>query len=210
MFLGSDDEDRKEKVKIAAKTEITKEPSRVATDSALNFISLPAFGGIFQNVAYETIKRIKYPNMQHRLQDVRTGNIFADLTLDVTGLVADTGVMTKYFITGEKFKSGPSEGKLKWKRSAKQVADQLAELIAIRRGLPYSAPKGEIYYQAKSAESAVKRAKTAKELEALIKKYTYKKSNRREGRVRGRPHKGKEEQVTEWRSTLEKLKKAKA
>jgi hypothetical protein len=199
LFLRSDDEEKREKITIAAKKEIAKEPSRLAVNSALNFISLPAFGAIFQNIAYETVKRIKYPNMEHKLRDVRTGNVFADLSLDVTGLIADTGLLVKYVLTKEKFKSGPDKNKPKWKRTAKNVADQLAELISMRSGLPYSAPKGEVYYQVKSAESAIEKAMTKKDILSAIYSITNK-----DGSIR----KGSEEKYKKLRAELVRRRKS--
>jgi len=220
LFLLGDD-DKKEKVKIAAPQVAIESLKQLPIDSALNLISLPAFGEISQNIAYETIKRIKYPYMTHQLQDIRTGNIFADLSLDATGVVADTGVMASHIITGEKFKSGPDKDKLKWKRDAKQVADELAELIAMRWGLPYSAPKGEIYYSYKSAEGLVKKSLTESEIIAEIKKKLRKeggyeriligtnaagKKLYRKGRYMpaGTPHKDEEDKVRELRAELAK------
>ena len=193
LLADQDEEQKKEKIRLAAKAEIGKEPTQLAIDTGLNMISLPAFGGMVQNIAYEAINRIKYPNLQHDLQDVRTGNVFVDLSLDVTGVVADTALMSKYMITGEQFKSGPDEGKPKWKRSAKDVADQTAELLAMRFGLPYSAPKGEIYYQGKSAESAVARAMSQAEIMKKIAKNTT---------TTGAIYKGKEEMVKDLRAEL--------
>jgi len=191
LFVRADKE-KKEKIGIAVKKDIKKEPKRIAINSALNFISLPAFGSFFQNIGYETARRIRYPNMQHRLQDIRTGNIFADLSLDVTGLAADIGLMAKYMITGERFESGPDKDKPKWKRSAKQVADQLAELIAMRTGLPYSAPKGEIYYQIKSAEKAVEKSMSNQELFRA-----YQKTKKKDGGVRANMQKRHDELLKE-------------
>lgn len=198
LYLISDEKEKKEKIKRTFRTKAGKVPGQVAIDSALNFISLPAFGSLTQNIAYETIQRIKYPNMKKDLQDIRTGNIFTDLTLDVTGLVADTGLMTKYLITGEKFKSGKDEGKPKWKRSAIEVADQLAELIAIRTGLPYSAPKGEIYYQIRSAEKSIE--KTMSDRELII---AFKKTKTKNGVVK----KGMEKKNRELYEEIQKRKK---
>lgn len=198
LYLISDEKEKKEKIKRTFRTKAGKVPGQVAIDSALNFISLPAFGSLTQNIAYETIQRIKYPNMKKDLQDIRTGNIFIDLTLDVTGLVADTGLMTKYLITGEKFKSGKDEGKPKWKRSAIEVADQLAELIAIRTGLPYSAPKGEIYYQIRSAEKSIE--KTMSDRELII---AFKKTKTKNGVVK----KGMEKKNRELYEEIQKRKK---
>jgi len=147
-------EEEEKKVKKIAKVSAVKAAKQIPIDSALNMVSLPAFGSIAQNVAYEVIRKLKYRYIPTDLKNIRTGNIFTDLALDVTGTSVNLANMSKYMLTGEKFKSGPDKGKPKWQRETKKAADGIAELIAIRYGLPYSAAKGEVYYQIKSAQRA--------------------------------------------------------
>ncbi len=207
--ISSDDEERQQKVKLAARAEVEKLKGQLPIDAALNLVSLPAFGNIAQGMAYEAIKRFRSQYRTHRLQDIRTGNIFADLSLDATGVVGDTAQLAKQLATGEKFKSGCDKDKPKWQRTARQVANGLAGLLAVATGMPYSAPLGEVYYQAKSATAAVEKIMTVDELKEAIAKNTYKTSYRRKGGKlypRGHPHSGKEEMVEGWRKELESRK----
>jgi hypothetical protein len=159
IYLATDDDDKKEKIAEAVPSAAKKDATQVPIDSVLNLIGLPAFGGIASNIAYEVVQRLRRPGMRlSRLQDIRTGNVFSDLSLDATGVVSDTSAMMYHMLTKEKFKGGKDKDKPKWGRDAKEVADGLAELIAIRYGLPYSALKGEVFYQVKSAQGVVKRA----------------------------------------------------
>jgi hypothetical protein len=203
LLFGFGDEDKKEKVKIAAADTLKKDAMLIPVDTILNLISLPAFGEVPVNITNEVMKRVRYPNMQYRLRDVRTGNIFADLTLDVAGIAGDTAELTANALTGEKYESGKNEGEPKWKNSALKTADGIAELIAMRTGLPYSAPKGEIYFQIKSAERATEEAMTIKELKTEIWKNTLDGSHHRPYSSM-KAKKGQEEKVEKLKKELNK------
>ena len=144
----SDDEEKARKILFET---IAKRAKRLPLDAVLNLISLPTLVGNFaSNIGNEIVKRIKTRGLPLRdLQSIRTGNIFVDISLDVTDIVGSLGKMIQLMITGEEFKSGPGKGQPKWKRERDRFAVGLAELIAIRHGLPFSAPRGEIAFRVK-------------------------------------------------------------
>ena len=154
-FLGGDEEKAK---KIVFET-AAKRAKRLPLDAVLNLISLPALVGNFSsNIGNEVVKRIKTRGLPLRdLQSIRTGNIFVDISLDVTDTVGSLGKMIQLIITGDKFKSGPDIGKPKWKRERDRFVTGLAELVAIRHGLPFSAPRGEIAFRAKQLSKPTKK-----------------------------------------------------
>jgi len=138
-----------EKAKRIIAESVKKQATKVPLGTVLNLISLPALIGPFaQNTADEVIKRLKTPGLPIRdLQSIRTGNIFVDMTLDASDVVGSFGKMLQLMGTGEVFKSGSDKGKPKWKRERNRFAVSLAELIALRNGLPFSAPRGEIGFR---------------------------------------------------------------
>jgi hypothetical protein len=136
-----------------------KEVKRLPQDTVINLIGLPAFGNIPANIAREVIRSFKRPASSFRkITDVRTGNFFTDLILDATGIGISAGSLGKHLLTQEKISKGPREGRPKWKDDAKDMAAGIAELIAIRYGLPLAAPKQEIFFQTKAALRATEPA----------------------------------------------------
>ncbi len=97
-------------------------------------------------LAHEGIQRMKHGDIPKRLNEIRTGNIFSDILLDVTQGGADFIVLTEQFATQEK----NSKGELKYIKTAEKLADLVAELLSYRFGLPYAGPKSDFYIPAKS------------------------------------------------------------
>ncbi len=169
-FLGDDEE--KKKAKEALGRIAKRDIKRLPVESALNLLSLPAFGNIASGIAREVIRRVRTPGLPIReLQQIRTGNIFVDLSLDVTDVMGSVGKMTQLLLTGETFQSGPDEGKPKWQREAKRVANGLAELIAVRFGLPFTAPRGEVSFRISQFAKEKKKAEPER-LQNLAFKFT--------------------------------------
>ena len=158
----SDDPREKKRAMEALKSLPGQEAAKVPFDAVLNLIGLPAFGSLITNIAFESARQLK-TKAPRKLRDIRTGNIFADLALDVTSLGADVTKAIAAFEERDtpqgKFKSGPDKGEFKWKRHAKAAATGLAELIAIRYGLPFAAPRSEIGFKVESAQRALKKPK---------------------------------------------------
>ena len=214
LFLLGDEEE-KEKVVKASKQVAVKAAKQIPIDAMMNVMSLPVFGAVVQNLTHETIKTLRQSYTSRQLKDVRTGYIFADIGLDLTGIAIDTAKLGKHLIEKDTpkgvFQSGPDEGKPKWIRDVKEIADGTAGLIAVANGLPYSAPKGEVYYQIKSAERSVEKALSKKELQQKIEDNTYKKTtigrDKKTGkkikRRKGEAHKGQEDNVLGWRKELD-------
>ena len=129
----------------------------------MNLIGLSAFGNIPANIANETVRSFKSPGSSFRkLSRVRTGNFFADLSLDITTIGFDSGALVKHLMTAEKITRGPREGRPKWIDDAENISSGMAELISIRYGLPLAAPKQELFFQGKSALRSVGKKKTTK------------------------------------------------
>ena len=158
LIFAIGDEKNKEAAVGAIATEGLKDISRLPLDITLNIIGLPAFGNIPANIARETIRSFKRPGSAFRkLSQVRTGNFFADLTLDATVIGIDSGALVKHLLTQEEITRGPRKGRLKWKDDAKNIASGVAELITIRYGIPLAAPKQELFFQAKTALKAIEK-----------------------------------------------------
>lgn len=140
-----------------------KEVKRLPQDTVLNLIGLPAFGNIPSNIAREVIRSFKRPASSFRkITDVRTGNFFTDLILDATGIGISAGSLGKHLLTQEKISRGPREGRPKWRDDAENMALGIAELIAIRYGLPLAAPRQEIFFQTKAALRAIEKEEPEK------------------------------------------------
>ncbi len=160
IFILGDEEEKEAAVGAIAK-EGLKDVSRLPQDTVINLIGLPAFGNIPAAIANETLRSFKKPASTFRkLADIRTGNFFADLTLDATSIGVSAGALGKHLLTQEKISSGPRRGRLKWRDDAENVSLGIAELIAIRYGLPLAAPKQELFFQTKAALRAVEPKKT--------------------------------------------------
>ena len=133
------------------KEEMAREFEKIPGETAFNLIGLGAFGQVATNIGREVIRAVKFGELPKRFDEIQIGNIFADVLLDVMQSSVDVALAVKYAATGEEFKSGPSKGEKKWKRSAQQAADTIAELISRRYGLPYSGPKADFYYPISTA-----------------------------------------------------------
>lgn len=156
LIFAFGDEDKKEQAVGAIATEGKKDALRLPQDTVINLIGLPAFGNIPANIANETIRSFKRPSSSFRdIANVRTGNFFTDLTLDAAAIGISAGSLGKNLLTQEEITRGPREGRPKWKDDAEDMAAGIAELIAIRYGLPLAAPKQEIFFQTKAALRAV-------------------------------------------------------
>lgn len=147
-----------EKPKEKIKEEMLREFKKVPGESIFNLLGLMAFGQLAVNIGREVISAVKFEQFPKRFDEIQIGNIFADVMLDVTQANIDIALAVKYAASGEEFKSGPSKDEKKWKRSAQQAADTIAELISRRYGLPYSGPKADFYYPITTAAKPPKNA----------------------------------------------------
>jgi len=166
------------------KEEMAREFKKIPGEVAFNLVGLGAFGQVATNIGIEVKRAVKFGQLPKRFDEIQIGNIFADVALDVMQTNVDVALAVKYAITDEEFKSGPSKGKKKWKRSAQQAADTIAELISRRYGLPYSGPKADFYYPITTAakptqgdESVFKKQDVFKQGGAFKKKPVFKKSD---------------------------------
>ena len=143
--------------KVATKEGI-KDVKRLPQDVLMNIIGLAAFGTIPATIARETIRSFKRPTSSFRkIADIRTGNFFADLSLDVTAAGISAGALGKHLLTQEKISRGPRVGRPKWRDDAENLSLAIAELISIRYGLPLVAPKQELLFQMKAALRAIEK-----------------------------------------------------
>jgi len=154
-FLG-DDEEKKKASKKALFGQLKRKLTRSPVDIALNLVSLPAaIGSFFHGTGTLAARKLENAYTKQNVKDIRTGNIFIDLTLDAQDTITSIGPMFQLMLddpeTGKPpvFKSGPDKGKPKWKRERDKVATGIAELVAARYGLPLIAPRQEIVFRTK-------------------------------------------------------------
>lgn len=125
-----------------------KELKKIPRETVFNLMGLNALGSLFTAIGYGAISRITYGPMQY--SEKRSGNMLADIMFDVMN-AGELYALTAYqAATMEKYKSGPKKGQYKATYSALAAADQTAQLIAYRFGLPYEGPKADIVWPVKS------------------------------------------------------------
>jgi hypothetical protein len=220
-YLLSDDEDKKERYKLAMQAELEKRIKSLPMKILFNMSGLSMFGQIFTAAIDSAIRGATKGWNNIRLSQVQTGNIFTDLVLDTTETATFTAKAVAQYVDKEKYKSGDKKGALKWKTTAKMAADDIVGLVALSSGLPYGGLKSDFYYPAKSGLSAYEKSLTENELVAEIKKRLRKeggyeriligtnaagKKLYRKGQYMpaGSPHKGEEQKVAELRKELAK------
>ena len=119
---------------------------KIPTETVFNLVGLNVVGGLFASMGYAALKARKYGWREGRYSDIRTGNMLADLSLDVMQLGVDFALFTDQLISGEKYKS-----RYKWEKTGMRLIDDISLLIAYRFGLPYEGPKSDIIWPVKSA-----------------------------------------------------------
>ena len=157
--------------------EIKKEAIRIAKkvpiETAFNLVGLNAVGGLFVSMGYAALRQRKYGWGAGRYSDIRTGNVMADVTLDVMQTGIDFILFTDQLISGDKYKSGKNRGRYKWEITGMKLIDDIGLLIAYRLGLPYEGPRSDIIWPAQKALREVKGEERLKKRE--LKKGTLKK-----------------------------------
>lgn len=132
-----------------AKEEALKEAKKVPIETAFNLMGLNALGSLFVSIGYAALRRIKYGEMHY--SDMRSGNMLADIMLDIVN-AGELYALTAYqAMTEEKYQSGSRAGEYKALYTALAAADQTAQLIAYRFGWPYEGPKADIIWPVKAA-----------------------------------------------------------
>ncbi len=139
------------------KEEALRIAKKVPLETAFNLIGLNAIGTLFVSMGYAALKTRKYGWQQGRYSDIRTGNMLADLTLDVMQTGIDFTLFTDQLISGEKYKSGKNRGRYKWEITGLRLIDDVAMLIAYRYGLPYEGPRSDIVWPAQKALQGAKK-----------------------------------------------------
>lgn len=139
--------------------ELKKEALRIAKkvplETAFNLIGLNAIGTLFVSMGYAALKTRKYGWQKGRYSDIRTGNMLADITLDVMQTGIDFTLFTDQLISGEKYKSGKNRGRYKWEITGMRLIDDISMLIAYRYGLPYEGLRSDIVWPAERALKGV-------------------------------------------------------
>lgn len=132
-----------------AKEEALKEVKKVPIETVFNLMGLNALGSLFVSIGYAALRRIKYGEMHY--SDMRSGNMLADIMLDIVN-AGELYALTAYqAVTEEKYQSGSRAGEYKALYTALAAADQTAQLIAYRFGWPYEGPKADIIWPVKAA-----------------------------------------------------------
>ena len=169
LYLVGFHKEKKKRYPLAFEKEVKKELGRIPSETAANVLSLVAvLGPVASTVVYEMDRRFRYKKAYARqLSEARTGNVFADLALDLQQLAQDFASVTKDAMTGETWQSGPDKGKPKWKRSAKQLGSVLGELVSYYMGYPYSGPKSDFYWPVKAAMRTIEQELSDEEVQTL-------------------------------------------
>jgi hypothetical protein len=133
------------------KEEATKLAKKIGIQSAFTFVGLDIVGSLFASMGYKALQVRKYGWGMGGYGDIRTGNIIADVTLDVMQTGVDFVLFTEQLISGEKYKSGKNRGRYKWEITGLRLIDEIAALFAYRYGLPYEGPKSDIVWPVQKA-----------------------------------------------------------
>jgi len=133
------------------KEEATKLVKKIGIQSVFTFVGLDIIGSLFASMGYKTLQVRKYGWGMGDYGDIRTGNIIADVTLDIMQTGVDFALFTEQLISGEKYKSGKNRGRYKWEITGLRLIDEIAALFAYRYGLPYEGPKSDIIWPVKKA-----------------------------------------------------------
>lgn len=134
------------------KEEATKLAKKIGIQTVFTFVGLDIVGSLFASMGYKALQVRKYGWGMGRYGDIRTGNIIADVTLDVMQTGVDFVLFTEQIISGEKY--GPKSkyrGRYKWEITGLRLIDEIAALFAYRYGLPYEGPKSDIIWPTKKA-----------------------------------------------------------
>jgi len=114
-------------------------------DTLTNVVSLAAFGEVAITIASAAAKGWRGWTGVGDVADIRTGNIFADLSLDFAGAAALAGKAIEAAVSEETFQTGPDKGKPKWKRYALEAGDSIASFLSSVIGGPYQAGRSAYY-----------------------------------------------------------------
>lgn len=133
-----DDEEIKKEVERLAK--------KIPLETVFNLVGLNALGSLFVSMGYAALKTRKYGWQTGRYSDIRTGNMLADLTLDLMQMGIDFTLFTDQIISGEKYERGKNKNRYKWEITGLRLIDDITLLIAYRFGLPYEGLKSDIVW----------------------------------------------------------------
>jgi hypothetical protein len=166
----ADDDDEKKKLTETAKKSAIKDAERIAIDFPLNAVALSVFGQMGADIGEKVISGLSGRSNWGNIADVRTGNIIADLVVDISALSVESGLLARQLYTGEIYKTGDRAGQEKWKTTILDLADNLAETTSSVTGLPYSGIKGDFVYPVQNILNT--RKKIEKDFDYRIKNMT--------------------------------------
>lgn len=145
------------------KDELADEAKRLAVklpiEMVFNLAGLNAWGALFNTIGYQSLKIRRLGYQGGRFNEIRTGNMLSDITLDVIQTGIDFHQLAVEFATQEKFKGGPDKGEYKWMRRGKQLAGDIGLLVAYRLGMPFEGPMADFIWPAEAAYRGPKKAK---------------------------------------------------
>lgn len=124
------------------KKPLEKDLRKTITETITAPLEILPGGSGFSYVINQTISTV----INKKAQPVRSGNLLADLIDQFITSAYWGGRFVSDSITGDKYISGPQEGQLKWKTSAKKFSFEIAKLIAYIKGAPATGPLSELYY----------------------------------------------------------------
>ncbi len=113
------------------KEEATKLAKKIGIQSAFTFVGLDIVGSLFASMGYKALQVRKYGWGMGGYGDIRTGNIIADVTLDIMQTGVDFVLVTEQVINGEKYgQQSRYRGRYKWEITGLRLIDEIAALFA--------------------------------------------------------------------------------
>lgn len=195
LGLGAFKEDKdKYKARKVLMDRAKSDAEKIAVETVLDLVGLPAFGEIAGIVAREGLRMTK-KNASfwgRGPQDYRTGSAIYDMVLDAVGLAGETGKMVGEAVRQDRYadiKSNDDKaGELKWTYSARKMAEDVGAVVSRVFGLPMAGPMSDIVWPIRAVERDAAKILTPEQLLTRIATNTF-----AEGRIR--PHKGREKTV---------------
>jgi len=198
-----DEEELKEHVRKDIKLVVTKVPQ----ETVFNVMGLPVYGQLVATVVEQALKGFQGRWSSIKYGDVRTGSVLTDFLVDVGLSGWSAGKLGRDIglaLIGDeeaKYKSGPKKGEYKYRYTAMEVSDNIAEIVSQLTGIGYSGLRADIVYP---IEQALKQGPYA----GLTLSELYKKLDDATNNTTGLPVKGRsQESVDRIREAIRRKKK---